>query len=55
MGLADRVKGVFRTLKQNVRYECEACDFETERKQFETDGGNLTRPECGSTRVHMDD
>lgn len=55
MGVIDKIKSVFRTLKENVRYECEACDYETERKFFDTDEDELMCPECGSKRVTFGD
>ena len=60
MGIGDTIKGLFEKLKQNVVYECDACDYETQRKHFETDGGSLECPNCGSDRgewtdtVHID-
>jgi len=54
MGIGDTIKGLFKKLKQNVVYECDACDYETQRKHFETDGGSLECPNCGSDRVRVD-
>ena len=55
MGVKDTIKKIFGTIKDNVEYECSDCDYETARKHFETEGGDLVCPRCGSNRVHIDD
>ena len=55
MGIGDTLKSVVHTLKQNVRKECRDCDYEAERKFFDTDEDGLVCPDCGSTRVGYDD
>lgn len=54
MGLGTKIKSLLGTVKQHVEYECKDCDYETARKNFEDEHGNLQCPNCGSTRIKAD-
>jgi DNA-directed RNA polymerase subunit RPC12/RpoP len=53
--LKKKLKEYFRMIRSHVIYECEDCDFEAPRKDFDTEGEEVQCPRCGSRRVYMDD